>query len=307
MTNSYEEATSELQTITDFLRFGISEAYRHNLFYGHGTDNAYDDIFALISGSLSLPLDCADILLQSRVTCDEKKLLGKQLASRIHERVPTPYLTNTAYFCGLEFYVDKRVLIPRSPIAEMINQQFSPWLEADNVHHILDLCTGSACIAIACCHAFPDAWVDAVDVSADALQVAEINREKQGLNDDELRLIESNLWDNVPAIRYDLIVSNPPYVGNDEMDALPNEYRHEPDMALRTDNNGLAIVEKILANAHDYLSDQGILVVEVGNSDEALIMAYPDLPFTWLEFEHGGHGVFLLTCEQLQSYFASTR
>lgn len=307
MSNTYDEAINQLHTITDFLRFGISEAYRHNLFYGHGTDNAHDDIWALISGSLMLPIDCESVLLQSRLTLEEKQLLGKQLASRIHERVPTPYLTNTAYFCGLSFYVDKRVLIPRSPVAEMINQQFSPWLDADNVQNILDLCTGSACIAIACCDAFPDAFVDAVDLSADALQVAEMNRERHHLNDDDLGLIQSDLWENVPPIRYDLIISNPPYVGDEEMDHLPNEYRHEPDMALRSENNGLAIVEKILANAHDYLSDHGILVVEVGNSDEALALAYPDLPFTWLEFEHGGHGVFLLTSEQLKSYFTATR
>lgn len=304
MTNTYEDIANELHTIIDFLRFGISEANKQKLFYGHGTDNAHDDIWALISGSLSLPHDCASVLLQSRLTIDEKQFLCKQLAQRIHDRVPTPYLTNSAWFCGMSFYVDERVLIPRSPIAELINQQFAPWVDADNMQHVLDLCTGSACIAIACCHAFPDAVVDAVDLSADALQVAAINRDMHGLNEDELRLIESDLWVEVPAIRYDLIVSNPPYVGDEEMDCLPDEYRHEPDMALRTDKNGLAIVEKILARAHDYLTDQGILVVEVGNSDEALAMAYPDLPFTWLEFEHGGHGVFLLTCEQLKAYFA---
>ena len=307
MHNTYDNAVQELKKILDFLRFGITQAISHALFYGHGTDNAHDDILALILGSLSLPFDTDPILMHSRLTLDEKQLLGKQLSSRIVDHVPVPYLTNTAYFCGLSFYVDRRVLIPRSPIAELINQQFSPWIDAENVRHILDLCTGSACIAIACCYAFPDALIDAVDLSPDALQVANINRERHGLHEDDITIIESDCWEKVPATRYDIIISNPPYVGDEEMDSLPEEYRHEPDIALRTDKNGLAIVEKILASAQNYLTDNGILVVEVGNSAETLVDAYPDIPFTWLEFAQGGQGVFLLTCEQLKEHFASTR
>lgn len=232
-----------------------------------------------------------------------KKHLVKLLSRRIHDKVPVPYLTNKAYFCELPFYVDERVLIPRSPIAELIKQQFAPWLVAERVHRVLDLCTGSGCIAIACCYAFPEAIVDAVDISPEALAVAAINCQQHEVGE-LVNLIESDCWDNVPKQRYDLIVSNPPYVGKAEMQTLPAEYYHEPKLALETDKNGLAIVEKILAKAHDYLTEDGVLVVEVGNSDQALEETFPNVPFTWLEFEHGGHGVFLLTQQQLKIYFS---
>jgi ribosomal protein L3 glutamine methyltransferase len=299
MTYSFITSMTDFATIIDFIRFGISQAHAANLFYGHGTDNAHDEIFTLVLGSLSLPLDSDPILLQGRLTPEEKKTLMDRLVRRIRDRVPVPYLTNEAYFCELPFYVDERVLIPRSPIAELIKQQFSPWIEADKVERILDLCTGSACIAIACSYAFPGIAIDAVDISADALEVAKINRDHHGLQD-VLTLIESDCWAKVPKVHYDLIVANPPYVGFTEMQTLPVEYLHEPKVALQTENKGLAIIEKILANAHDYLTEHGILVVEVGNSEEALIEAFPQVPFTWLDFEHGGHGVFLLTYQQLQ-------
>ncbi|KTD32973.1 N5-glutamine S-adenosyl-L-methionine-dependent methyltransferase [Legionella nautarum] len=305
MTDSYATVTTHFETIIDFLRFGISQAETANLYYGHGTDNAWDDMLALILTSLSLPIDCDPMLLQARLTAAEKQTLAYRLSRRIIDKLPVPYLTNEAYFCDLPFYVDERVLIPRSPIAELIKQQFSPWLEAERVERILDLCTGSACIAIACNYAFPDAHVDAVDISSEALEVAEINRERHGVQE-VLTLIQSDCWSEVPKKHYDLIVSNPPYVGAEEMLTLPEEYLHEPRLALETKNNGLAIVEKILANAHDYLTEDGILVVEVGNSDEALVNAFPQIPFTWLDFEHGGHGVFLLTRQQLAAHFAST-
>lgn len=207
-----------------------------------------------------------------------------------------------AYFCDIPFYVDERVLIPRSPIAEFIKNEFSPWIEASRVHRILDLCTGSGCIAIACCYAFPEAEVDAVDISSEALAVAAINSERLGV-EDQLTLIESDCFSQVPQAGYDLIVSNPPYVGKEEMQTLPDEFRHEPVLALETSNNGLAIVEAILHNAHNYLNEHGILIVEVGNSETALCEAYPHVPFTWLEMSHGGHGVFLLTKQQLEEYF----
>lgn len=305
MSTDYNESTAHFNTIIDFWRFAISEANRHDLFYGHGTDNPASDTLALISGTLSLPIDFDPVFLQSQLTNEEKQRLTTQLSKRIIDRIPVPYLTNQAFFCGLPFYVDERVLIPRSPIAEMINEQFSPWIDANHVHQILDLCTGSGCIAIACSYAFPDASIDAVDLSTEALQVAEINCEQHHLDSDEVNLIKSDCWENVPFIQYDLIISNPPYVGDDEMATLPQEYSHEPVMALRTNENGLAIVEKILANAHGYLTEHGILVVEVGNSADALIDAYPNLPFTWIEFEHGGHGVFVLTREQLKQHFAT--
>lgn len=299
---SYVTATQELNTVIDFLRFGLSRAAVQPLYYGHGTDNAWDDIWALVLGSLSLPFDIDPILLHGRLTQDEKALLCQRLEQRIETRIPVPYLTHEAYFCDLSFYVDDRVLIPRSPIAELIRQQFSPWINHLDVERVLDLCTGSGCIAIACCYVFPDAEVDAVDISRAALDVAEINRQKHGVQE-ALTLIESDCFDSVPVIQYDIIVSNPPYVGQDEMQTLPREYQHEPTLALETANNGLAIVERILEHAQDYLTERGILVVEVGNSEQALIEAYPDLPFTWLDFEHGGQGIFLLTYQQISEYF----
>ncbi len=299
----YVKQTETFETILDFLRFGCSRANEEDLYYGHGTDNAWDDILALILGSLSLPYDVDLSILQARLTEDEKKFLASQLASRIQGRIPVPYLTHEAMFCDLPFYVDDRVLIPRSPIAELINHQFAPWIDADHVTCILDLCTGSGCIAIACCYAFPDAEVDAVDISRDALDVAAINRDRHNL-EGHLTLIESDCFDHVSKTRYDIIVSNPPYVGQEEIQQLPTEYQHEPMLALEAENNGLAVVEKILFTASDYLSDEGILVVEVGNTEDALCRAYPMVPFTWLDFEHGGSGVFLLTARQLKQYFS---
>ena len=301
MSSLYSLATKDFKTILDFLRFGISSANAAKLYYGHGTDNSYDEILALILGSLSLPLDADQIMFNAQLTKDEMDLLSKQLYKRIVEHVPVPYLTKTAYFCDLAFYVDERVIIPRSPIAELILAKFSPWIDEDEVESILDLCTGSGCIAIACCYAFEDALVDAVDISKDAISVAQINRDKHSMQD-ALTIIESDCFSAVPLKKYDIIVSNPPYVGHEEMQTLPDEYLHEPNIALETTNNGLAIVDNILLNAQNYLSDHGILVVEVGNSEEALLEAYPNIPFTWLEFERGGSGVFLLTCQQLKDY-----
>lgn len=301
MPESYTVVTQDFKSIIDFLRFGLSRAKAANLYYGHGTDNAWDDILALVLGSLCLPHDIDPMLLHAQLTNDEKTFLCQQLERRIHGRIPVPYLTHEAYFCDLPFYVDERVLIPRSPFAELIKQQFSPWIVADDVERVLDLCTGSGCIAIACCYAFEGAIVDAVDISSDALDVAEINRQRHEVQD-VLTLIESDCFDAVPVTKYDIIVSNPPYVGHEEMQSLPEEYRHEPILALEATKNGLAIVEKILTQAHAYLSDHGILVVEVGNSEAALLEAYPHVPFTWLDFEEGGQGVFLLTSQQLKEF-----
>lgn len=302
MSYLFDDESHGFQSIIDFLRFGLTQASAVKLHYGHGTDNAWDDIRALVLGSLSLPDDVEPQLLQAHLTQEEKAMLFQQLKRRIIDRVPTPYLINQANFASLPFFVDNRVLIPRSPIAELIHQQFTPWVNPDEVTRVLDLCTGSGCIAIACCYAFPEASCDAVDISPEALEVAVINRARHGL-EESLTLIESDCFTALEPTHYDIIVSNPPYVGAAEMRTLPKEYSHEPGIALETDNNGLALVEKILFNAHAYLSEQGILVVEVGNSDEALQQAYPNVPFTWLEFEHGGHGVFMLTRQQLQDYF----
>jgi ribosomal protein L3 glutamine methyltransferase len=302
MTESYELATRDFKSILDFLRLGVSLAQKAGLYYGHGTDNAHDDILSLILGSLSLPYDMDNSWLSARLTPDEKVYLCKQLQQRILHRIPVPYLIHEAYFCGLSFYVDNRVLIPRSPIAELINQHFSPWVDEGEVLRIMDLCTGSGCIAIACCHAFPDAQVDAVDISVDALEVARINLQRHDASE-QLTLIKSDCFESVPMACYDIIISNPPYVSREEMDTLPAEYHHEPVQALETGHNGLEIVEKILNQSAGYLSENGILVIEVGNSEQALMDAYPDVPFTWLDFEHGGQGVFILTAQQVRRHF----
>ncbi len=302
MLNAYLESTQHFETILDFYRFGLSRANEESLYFGHGTDNAADDIWSLILGSLSLPFTTETHFYPARLTETEKQHLASQLAKRILHRIPVPYLIHEAQFCEMSFYVDERVLIPRSPIAELIRQQFSPWVNPDRVSAILDLCTGSGCIAIACCVAFPEAIVDAVDISEDALDVAAINRDNYEL-EDQLTLIQSDCFDHVPKASYDIIVSNPPYVGCDEMASLPKEYLHEPSIALEAAHDGLAIVEKILYAASEYLSDEGILVVEVGNSEDALVSAYPTVPFVWLDFEHGGQGIFLLTAEDVRTYF----
>lgn len=290
--------TTSLSSIVDFLRFGLSRASAHALYFGHGTDNAWDDVWALVLGSLSLPLDVDPLLLQGRLTPEEANHVLLQLQRRIIERIPVPYLTHTAYFCGMSFYVDERVLIPRSPFAELILQQFYPWIEAERVERVLDLCTGSGCIAIACAHAFPDALVDGSDISTGALEVAALNAARHGV-EEQVQWLLSDGFNDLSPVLYDLIVCNPPYVSHEEMQTLPAEYLHEPRLALEASHQGLAFVHHVLRTAHHYLSEHGVLVVEVGNSEEALIEAYPHAPFTWLDFEHGGQGVFLLTREQL--------
>ena len=286
----------EFSTIIDWLRYALSESSKHNLHYGHGTDNSWDDFKELILGTLGLPVDSEDIILHAKLSPFERNKLLEKIRKRIIHHIPVPYLTQRAYFCSLIFYVDERVLIPRSPIAELINQNFSPWLK--DVDHVLELCTGSGAIAIAIAYAFPDISIDACDISKDALAVAAINCKNHRV-ENNINLIMSDLWDKIPEKKYDLIIANPPYVGEEEMESLPREYSKEPKLALFAENNGLAIVDKIIKKAQHFLSPQGILIVEVGNSAKALSTLYPNLPFIWLEFDHGGEGVFLLHANQL--------
>ena len=292
-----DEVVNELHTIQDMLRWTVSRFNAAQIYYGHGTDNAWDEAMNLILPSLYLPLDIPGEIYSTKLVSSERHRIVERVLRRIHERIPVAYLTNKAWFCGLEFYVDERVLIPRSPIGEMIEQQFSPWL-TKQPDHILDLCTGSGCIAIACAYAFPEAEVDAVDIAVDALAVAEQNIETHGLTH-RVMPIRSDLFRDVPEIKYDLIVTNPPYVDAEDMSDLPDEYRREPELGLAAGTDGLKLVRRILAAAPDYLADNGILICEVGNSMVHLIDAYPDVPFIWIEFENGGDGVFMLTKAQL--------
>jgi ribosomal protein L3 glutamine methyltransferase len=294
-----DEAVTELRTIGDMLRWAVSRFNDANIYYGHGTDNAWDEAIALVFHSLHLPEEIGQQVILSNLTSSEKHKIVELIIRRVRERLPVAYLTNKANFAGLEFYVDERVLVPRSPIAEMINNGFSPWLYTKSVNRVMDLCTGSGCIAIACAYLFEDAEVDALDISEDALEVAQINIESLGVMD-RVFPMQSDLFSSIPkGPQYDLIVSNPPYVDAEDIGDMPEEYHHEPAIGLASGRDGLEITKRILANAADYLTPEGILVVEVGNSMVHLMEQFPDVPFTWVEFEQGGDGVFVLTYDQL--------
>lgn len=289
---------SELRTIRDFIRWAVSRFNEAGLFFGHGTDNAWDDAIALILHTLHLPHDINPLILDAHLTPSECDSLLKIIQRRVQERIPVPYLTHEAWFAGAPFYVDERVLVPRSPIAELIENQFQPWVHPHSVYDILDLCTGSGCIAIACAHAFPEANIDASDVSADALAVAKINILRHEV-EEQVTLYQSDLFDSIPPKTYDIIVSNPPYVDAEEMALLPEEFLHEPRLGLAGGSEGIDFVKRILLQSYRYLNPEGILIIEVGNSEHALMDRFPEIPFMWLEFQRGGGGVFMLTAKQL--------
>lgn len=295
------EIANDLVTLRDLIRWGTSQFNAAELGFFQGMPTAIDEAVYLCLSALHLPPDFSIDYFDCVLTMEERLHVLSLFQQRIEQRKPSAYITSEAWFAGLSFYVDERVLIPRSPMAEIIQHQFSPWIDFDQVHDILDLCTGSGCIAIACAYAFDDASVDASDVSADALAVAEINRKNHGL-EDRLKLIESNLFAAIPEKRYDIIISNPPYVSEREMMQLSAEFEFEPGLALTAGEEGLDLVLPMLAQARNYLSDEGILVVEVGFSKPALERVLPEVPFFWLEFEFGGDGVFLLTASQLETY-----
>ncbi len=304
-----QEVFNNLHTITDFIRFGASLFNEEKLYFGHGTENALDEAAYLVLFTLHLPNNLHSDYFGAKLLNQEKQQIIDVFLERVKKRIPASYITHQASFADLSFYVDERVLVPRSPIAELINDQFSPWVDPEQVYNILDLCTGSACIAIACAYAFPQVSIDAVDLSDDALAVAEINVKQHQL-EENVELIQSDLFSAFAqdekdsfAAKYDIIVSNPPYVDEEDMSLLPEEYRAEPELGLAAGDDGLGLVIPMLQQAKHYLSDQGILIVEVGNSDIALQDTFPDVPFYWLEFENGGHGVFVLTKEQLDTYF----
>ncbi len=297
--SDWNEARTLLHTLRDVIRWSASRFAEAGLSFGHGTDNALDEAAALVLHGVYLHMELPSTYLDARLTSAEKDGIFALLHRRISERLPAAYLVNEARFAGHTFYVDSRVLIPRSPLAELIEQHFHPWLEFGRVGRILELGTGSGCIAIACAHAFPEAQVDASDISAEALAVAAHNVAQHGL-ETRVSLYQSDLYENLDSSSpYDLIISNPPYVSPEEIAALPEEYRHEPSMALNGGKEGLALVLRILAESWRFLARDGVLVVEVGASAARLSQRLPQVPFTWLEFERGGDGVFLLTGQQV--------
>lgn len=291
-----DECIDQLHTVRDFVRWGASRFNAAGLCFGHGTDNAWDEAVALVCAALHLPLDSGGQVLDARLTTMEKGAVLDCFERRVGERKPAPYITGEAWFAGLRFTVDERVLVPRSPFAELIEREFRPWLSCAP-ERILDLCAGSGCIGIACALAFPDAEVDLADLSVDALEVADLNIVRHRL-ERRVRAIESDLFEELEE-SYDLIVCNPPYVDADDYAEMPEEYRWEPELALAAGADGLDVVRRILRDAPDWLEDEGMLFVEVGNSALALEERYPEIAFTWVDLERGGDGILVFSREEL--------
>jgi len=291
----------EINTIKQLVSEGAHLFEAARLYFGHGTGNAIDEAaFIVLSMTNNLPLT-DERVFDETVNVKVKEKILAIFERRVKEKTPAAYLLGEAWFAGLAFYVNEDVLIPRSPFAELIDDAFTPWVDIDSVGHVLDLCTGSGCIGIACAMYFPNINVDLADISKPALKVAKKNIQRHAL-EKRVNAVESNLFDGLTGKTYDLIVSNPPYVGHNELSALPEEFYKEPRLGLDGGVSGLNLVHKILANASEYLNDGGILYMEVGNTDEALQQCYPTVAFLWQEFDHGGHGVFMLTKEQLLEY-----
>lgn len=288
-------------TLVDCLEKLSQQFEEADLFYGHGTDNSWDEAVYLVFCALGLSFEEDDTIMSRPVTQKEVSLIESLARRRIEEYVPVAYLVGEAWFAGLQFKVDSRVLIPRSPIAELILEQFAGLLPAQP-HRILDLCTGSGCIGIACALAFPDTFVDLADISLGALTLASENAARH-VSQDRICVIHSDLFNGLQGT-YELIVTNPPYVSKDEVDALPQEYRHEPKLGLVSEEEGLKIPLQILREAANYLTTDGILVMEVGHSWEALAARLPQVPFLWLEFANGGEGVCMLTARQLREVYS---
>lgn len=295
------EQPDGLITIQDYIRWGASRFNRECLWFGHGTDNALDEAALLVLGCLNLAPGLPVSFRECRLTPAERVAVADLIERRVTERVPAAYLIGRAWFAGLEFEVDDRVLIPRSPIAELVEAGFDPWIDSGRVGRILDLCTGSGCIGIAAAHYLPDADVDLVDISDAALAIARRNVERHRVGD-RVQVIESNLYDALGDRRYDVIVCNPPYVSQSELAQLPPEYHREPELGLLGGEDGLDLVLLILLETARHLAEGGILILEVGNAALALEQRLPQVPWTWIEFERGGEGVLVLTREQLDEH-----
>lgn len=300
MIDHYDDARAQLRTVRDLLRFAVTRFEAADLFYGHGSDNAWDEAAYLVHHALHLPLERIEAFLDARLTAAERGAVLNMLRRRVEERVPAAYLTGEAFLGPYRFRVDERVIVPRSFIGElMIDGDLAPWIDdPETVENVLELCTGSGCLAIVAAHTFPNAKVDAVDLSTDALEVARLNVADYDL-EDTVTLYHSDLYQALPQKRYDLILSNPPYVNAPSMATLPEEYRREPEMALAGGEDGLDLVHTILREAPRFLTENGLLVVEIGHNRDDLEAAYPNTPFTWLETESGNQFVFLLNAADL--------
>lgn len=296
-----DSLSQQLITIGDWIRYAATRFTEEKLFFGHGFETAWDEAVQLVLNCIFLPPNISPQVFNSRLLTHESQKIKETIERRILTRMPLAYLLKEAWFCGLTFYVDQRVLIPRSPIGEWLEKQFVPWIDPDGIHRILDIGTGSGCIAIIAALVFPEALVDAVDISKDALAVAKINVQDHHL-EKRVKLQHSDCFSHLENKKYDLIISNPPYVSFQELENLPEEYHHEPRQALEAANEGLAIVKKILEEAKHFLNEEGILVVEVGYSKCVMEKYFSDLPLTWLDLAKGGEGVFLLTKKQLEEY-----
>lgn len=294
----FTQAARELSTVRDILRFAVSRFNDAGLFFGHGSDNAHDEAAYLILHTLNLPLDTLEPYLDAKLLQTEKEEVLSLIERRVTERLPVAYLTNQAWQGDFDFYVDERVIVPRSFIYELLGDALTPWIEyPELVNRALDLCTGSGCLAVQMAHHYPAAEIDAVDLSLDALEVAAVNVEEYGL-EERIRLIHTDLFEGLDDT-YDLIVSNPPYVDAESVETLPDEYLHEPELALGSGEDGLDATRQIILQAAKFLNPKGVLLVEIGHNRDALEAAYPELPFTWLETSGGDGFVFLLTREQL--------
>lgn len=298
MSVTHHLSAASLNTLVDYVRWSATALAQAGVHFGHGTDNAWDEARMLVFGALCLPFDLPEVAWHSKLTPSEQNHIESLLTDRIESRRPTAYLLGKSWFAGYEFYVNEHVLVPRSPFAELIHKQLLPWSEGLSVHRLLDMCTGSGCIGIAAALEMPWLEVDLVDVSPQALEVARRNVLKFGL-EDRVRVIESDLFAALQGEQYDVILSNPPYVSQQEMLLLPSEYNREPRLGLVSGEDGLDITRQLLAKGAEHLTQDGLMMVEVGNSWVFLEEAYPQIPFNWVELESGGHGIFAIYQDEL--------
>jgi len=295
-----QQCLESLESIRDYIRLCYSQMMQQKIYFGHGHVSAVDEAKQLVLAALYLPWDADDLVLDAKLLVAEKQRILAFMHRRIMQREPLPYIINEAWFMQMPFFVDSRVLVPRSPIAQLIETQFSPFLRTGAVNRILDMCTGSGCIGIACAYAFEEAAVDLADISVDALAVASINIERHQMSE-QVSIIESDLFANIDQ-KYDLIVSNPPYVDKKDLAEMPQEFHHEPQIALGSGDDGLFLCKMMLAQACDYLTDEGLLVVEVGNSEVHLMQQFPQVPFIWVDLAEGGNGVFVISAAELKQH-----